>query len=383
MFASSRKHNWRRKYGTEFVEAISLASTMDDEEEILTDFTKEDPIWSYLNLPVGPNFDTEEEAKKIFPRANLTEWAARNDPDYAPVISEDILDNRLQESTFAIVDPEEAKILLQQKRRRELNRFVQNEACLNFENAVIAWEREVTPRINNTVFQSNRMVIVNTSVNTWINGRKQVFIPDWSKVPLFDVSRINVSEFVYDCYKRFDEDEEMQLEKDPYFDYSDMWYTMKTLNITFQNYTDHIFLDFESFGERHDKERALKRFIATALLNRGMNNSEPAVEFPVLEDLPDSLMPDKDRCINYSDEIIEMKNYKTLRPIDDADFSDEIFTPNPDVRPVNMIGTIRKQYDWTPDKSLVHEIEPEKLDRIGVIIRYVNYAAKLLSTKVC
>jgi hypothetical protein len=67
---------------------------------------------------------------------------------------------------------------------------------------------------------------------------------------------------------------------------------------------------------------------------------------------------------------------------DDALIRDEVFTSNPHVRPVNMIGTIREQYDWRPDRSLKHEIEHNKLERIAPIIRFVNYSARLLSTKV-
>ena len=91
-------------------------------------------------------------------------------------------------------------------------------------------------------------------------------------------------------------------------------------------------------------------------------------------------------------------------------FENDTFTYNEKLETMNKIGTIRNQYDWTPtitipstslsskrtmensvrfstqEKSISaienQDINNEILDRIEPILKYINYAAELKSTKV-
>ena len=108
-------------------------------------------------------------------------------------------------------------------------------------------------------------------------------------------------------------------------------------------------------------------------------------ENTTVEPIPGYLTPDKNRGIEYSNEIIEMKGKLTLNPFQpepkDA-YVNDTFTHNQDMDVTNKIGSIRVQYDWLPRMDLVHEIEEEKLLKIAPLLHYVNHAATLQSTKV-
>ena len=108
-------------------------------------------------------------------------------------------------------------------------------------------------------------------------------------------------------------------------------------------------------------------------------------ENTTVEPIPGYLTPDKNRGIEYSNEIIEMKGKLTLNPFQpepkDA-YVNDTFTHNQDMDVTNKIGSIRVQYDWLPRTDLFHEIEEEKLQKIAPLLHYVNHAAILQSTKV-
>lgn len=103
------------------------------------------------------------------------------------------------------------------------------------------------------------------------------------------------------------------------------------------------------------------------------------------EEVPRYLTPDKDRGIEYSDEIIEMKGKITLHPkMKDLaeEYKDDIFTHNEELETMNKIGTIREQYDWQPstDES-EYVIDKKILAKIQPVIGLVNHIADLKSTK--
>lgn len=103
------------------------------------------------------------------------------------------------------------------------------------------------------------------------------------------------------------------------------------------------------------------------------------------EEIPGYLTPDKDRGIEYSDEIIEMKGKITLHPkMKDLaeEYKDDVFTHNEDLETMNKIGSIREQYDWQPsgDES-EYAIDKKILAKIQPVIKLVNHIAELKSTK--
>jgi hypothetical protein len=105
----------------------------------------------------------------------------------------------------------------------------------------------------------------------------------------------------------------------------------------------------------------------------------------MIDPIPLYLTPDIGRGVVYSDELIEMKGKMTLMPEipePEVAYVNDTFTHNEDMGFMNMVGTIRIQYDWQPDESLKpYLIEKEKIAHIQPVINYVNHAAKLLSTK--
>lgn len=104
------------------------------------------------------------------------------------------------------------------------------------------------------------------------------------------------------------------------------------------------------------------------------------------EPIPIYLTPDLDRGVTYSDEIIEMKSklvLQTYQPPPHVMFANDSFTPNEELETLNRIGTIRNQYDWSPSVSPEDcEIDEAIVAKIGPVLRFVNHAAELKSTKV-
>ena len=103
------------------------------------------------------------------------------------------------------------------------------------------------------------------------------------------------------------------------------------------------------------------------------------------EDIPVHLTPDKHRGVEYSDEVIEMKSKMTLHvdmPPPAILFAQDSFTHNTDFETMNKIGTIREQYSWKPDASLLpHKIDPAVATKIQPVVDFVNHCGRLLSTK--
>lgn len=63
------------------------------------------------------------------------------------------------------------------------------------------------------------------------------------------------------------------------------------------------------------------------------------------------------------------------------EFKNDKYTPNDDVITLNEVGTIREQYDWLPRK-IEHSIDEEIVEKLQPVIRFLNHAAELVSTKV-
>jgi hypothetical protein len=105
------------------------------------------------------------------------------------------------------------------------------------------------------------------------------------------------------------------------------------------------------------------------------------------EPIPIYLTPDIDRGVTYSDELIEMKSklvLQTYQPPPRVMFANDSFTPNEELETLNRIGTIRNQYDWSPSvRPEECEIDESIVTKIGPVLRFINHAAELKSTKVC
>jgi len=110
------------------------------------------------------------------------------------------------------------------------------------------------------------------------------------------------------------------------------------------------------------------------------------VELDIKDPIPAYLTPDKNRGVEYSNEVIEMKGKKTLHPALQSPkerWGNESFTYNTDVLPLNMIGTIREQYDWEPSSDGSDwYIDPVIKSKIEPVLTMAGFIAELKSTKV-
>ena len=179
------------------------------------------------------------------------------------------------------------------------------------------------------------------------------------------------------------------------FDYDDLiWdddiYTLQTLK-TIQQITDLYLNDHQKYINNQNNNKNITRILNNLLLNTNITK----------EQISKYLKPDENRGINYTNEIIEMKGKMILKPLQldpEIEYKDDIFTPNEELRPLNMIGTIRNQYNWLPNTTTTttntttntntttstdtYIIEENKVQQLQPLLKFVNFAAELISTKV-
>jgi hypothetical protein len=141
--------------------------------------------------------------------------------------------------------------------------------------------------------------------------------------------------------------------------------------------TTHLFLlDHLKLKHQADQRRYWNRILQSKFLN----------ETITIEPIPIYLTPDKERGINYTNNIIEMKGkmvLETYLPPPKELFSDDKFDYNDELITLNKIGTMRYQYDWHPTMQPEdYMIEDHVLDKIGPVLRFLNHGGQLLSTKV-
>ena len=133
-----------------------------------------------------------------------------------------------------------------------------------------------------------------------------------------------------------------------------------------------------------EESRLIDQRDAVQAFLRAKNNN-PDATFPVYEEVPAQFTPDKDRGVKYSSEIFESNAQYLLIP---KRKSLEELYPNANWEQTKTIpyeggpGSVIESYEWEPRQDLLpYLIEPEKVEIIRPIIRYLNFEAKLLSTK--
>lgn len=147
--------------------------------------------------------------------------------------------------------------------------------------------------------------------------------------------------------------------------------------------TEHLLKITDLYLQDHKelKHKADMRKYWTRLLNAKLSGQNITKE-----PIPLYLTPDIDRGVTYSDELIEMKSklvLQTYQPPPRIMFANDSFTPNEELETLNRIGTIRDQYDWSP--SVLPEecqIDDSIEAKIAPVLRFINHAAELKSTKV-
>lgn len=135
--------------------------------------------------------------------------------------------------------------------------------------------------------------------------------------------------------------------------------------------------DHMKIARKQDERKAFDRYYQAKLYNK-------SITYPVLEPIPIMMIPDKDRGIQYSSQIFESNAQYQLFPYVPEPivaFANESFDANPHTQYEFDSGSLLENYDWFPQKDLIHEIEEDKVQLLQPLIKFINHAGKLLSTK--
>lgn len=148
-----------------------------------------------------------------------------------------------------------------------------------------------------------------------------------------------------------------------------------------RNLTNFYLRDHLLIADKLNTIASKKRYLEELL-----DTNDMSLSYPTNQSIPNYLIPDKNRGVVYSDNLMELKSRIVLAPAvlpPKEAFGHEEFGYNDEVKPVNLVGTVRAQYDWTPDESLLpYSIEKSKLSYIQPILHFMGNVAELKSTKV-
>lgn len=335
-------------------EAYLSTSSMSWPGEEETDYNKKVPVWEQLGLPVGPGFDPKTGrpiAQKEMPLkdSKLEENVDWSTFDFAAADS----DNKKTTSDAIDVD----------KFFEKMDESTSKDTPPGEDD-----DEELDTELQLTTESISGNLITRSAARNqknWVTPKKWLQNPEYlAAVP-------------FETWSQYDEAEFTDLNSDgsPIFTSDDIYTAISVhhiLRVTDQYLTNHIKLN-EIGAERRYWERVLQAKLA---------NDESLLR----EAIPVYLTPDKDRGIEYTQEVIEMKSKITLEvKLNDPaiEYANDTFTPNEELQPINKIGTIRDQYDWKNiTSSSTWKIDPRVVKKIQPVIDYINHAGILRSTVV-
>jgi hypothetical protein len=335
-------------------EAYLSTSSMSWPGEEETDYNKKVPVWELLGLPVGPGFDLktgrpiaqQETSQKDKVLEENVDWStfdfAAADSDNKKTTSDSIdvdkFFEKMGESTSKNTPPGEGD------------------------------DEELDTELQLTAESTSGNLITRSAARNqknWVTPKKWLQNPEYlAAVP-------------FETWSEYDEAEFTDLNSDgsPIFTSNDIFTAISLnhiLRVTDLYLTDHVELN-RAGAERRYWERVLQAKLA---------NDESLLR----EAIPVYLTPDKDRGIEYTQEVIEMKSKITLEvKLDDPaiEYANDTFTHNEELQPINKIGTIRDQYDWKNiTASSTWKIDSRIVKKIQPVIDYINHAGVLRSTAV-
>lgn len=148
----------------------------------------------------------------------------------------------------------------------------------------------------------------------------------------------------------------------------------------YRNFTDQFMESWLKFNEELDEEK-YREMVEEAELFGTPVGKEP---------IPEHLMPERWRGVNYSMELFESFSKTTLTPFGYYDdptktrlqFENETFEPNPDVIATRAQGTIMLQYDWAPSDNRTFSIDPAVAELLEPLQEFAGDLVKLQSTSV-
>jgi hypothetical protein len=318
-----------------------------------TDYNKVVPVWEQLGLPVGPGFDPRT-GQPISQEDSTPETSGKN----ADAVDWSTFD-------FAAADSEKQKSAGDSI---DVDKFFEKMEEPTKPVAEDGDDEEYDTELQLTAESLSGNLITRSAarnVKNWVTPKKWLQNPEY-------LASVDI-----DTWSAYDEADFTDLNNDgsPKWTSDDIYTAISAhhiLRVTDQYLTDHIELN-EVGSERRYWERVLQSKLA---------NDESLL----IEPVPVYLTPDKDRGIEYTQEIIEMKSKITLEvKLNDPaiEYANDTFTHNEELQPINKVGTIRDQYDWknlTDPSNFKIDVSVEK--KIQPVIDYINHAGKLKSTAV-
>ena len=378
-----------------------------------TDFNIKKPIWEELDLPYGPQHSTEEDLQRYLQDVlNITrpesfkasalfhnplstasatvsaDEAAKTKKVAKTEVDWDNFDFANAEKDLAIAsspdnDFENGDTQSSTDLENFFSTFDDDSSASKAENSDASDFSDGDASSPGDIVEAvKEREIFSQSTQTEITKRSNLVMPspwitptDWIDNPEYN-QYVNYSVWSKYPTTDFEEADNVWWDEDIYIAQC----VQHVLNVTDLYLTDHTAL-----SAANDERRAAERYLDRVLSEcKTPDFQQQPVQYPVSEEVPVYMTPDKNRGVKYSDEVIEMKGKLTLLPYQDppsVKYAADRFTHNEELEMMNKIGTIRDQYNWQPDRNLVHEIEPEKLSRIEPLINYINHAGELQSTK--
>ena len=335
--------NWNDPELEEMSETYLSTGTMAWPGEEETDFNEKVPVWDLLNLPFTP--------KLILQEVGSIEGIAEN-------IATDEEDSESEQVDWNTYDFSEGEEDLEQDSSVDDSIDVEdffNKLSTTDSGSALEEEEETAEDVMGPMTPSADFTLAAkfTTPEDWVNSNSEyanhVGFDHWN----------NQDEANY-----FDADDAVTVD-----DIATAMSMKHVLGVIGEYLVDHT-----AINEAVDDKRYWERMLWTKF------TGDDVFE----EEIPVYMTPDKDRGIEYSDEIIEMKGKITLAPYMPPPaelWANDSFHHNDEFETINKVGSIREQYEWQPDTTLTHEIDEKVVERIQPVLKYINHAGTLLSTK--
>ena len=375
------------------------ANSMAEEGEKETDFNDRKPSWALLpHLKLPP--PTPDYKWKPHPIRN---WLARQSADYSEE-NEKLLKKKQQEEQEEEEKKRKEKAQMASKEELDWDLFDFSSSSLNENDsndeeeeyefngaddeeeqmklsAFFGGTDELKPKTEEEELEENAQKADEYMTDyplgrEWsrelIRNRKFKTPPSWLRNPEFE------NHVPYEIWgkkhnpKYFEEHNDLIWDSDKY---------TRLAGEYVSKITDYYLTSHRKVLDKIGTARSEKRYFTELLAT---NNA--TLKYPVMQSIPSALTPDKELGVEYTNEVIEMKNKIMLKPkLPSAKeaWGNEEFGYNDELEPVSLVGTVREQYNWLPDpKYLPYKIENHKLSKLKPILKFINEAAELKSTKV-
>ena len=363
--------NWNDPEQEDMSEYYLASGSMALPGEPETDFNEKISIWDALSLPadgVWAPLPTVNAAAAASPRAREAapkpDWASVDMSTLDPLTDVSLaapLSRQEQEEAAATLSDNVLASATRADGSVDVAAFLEDFSRINFPPEQEEEEEEGEDTVG--IYQTPEAPR---------NSPKWVTPPEWLSRPDF---RLHAG---FDEWERYDVNEFFGADEAPWEE--DLHYLRAVQHLS--RVTDEYLEDHAAVSRRIDDYKFWQRQLQHGLTGHGEVDAKTG---RLQEEIPIYLTPDANRGVEYGDEVIEMKSKMTLHvamPRPAELFAEDRFEHNDEFETMNKIGTVRVQYDWQPDASLLpYKIEADVAAKLAPVIRFVNHAAKLRSTK--